>query len=100
MKTNTAFLAAVAVGLVSVTASPLYIPKRAVDPQHLPLIKCVQQKYPSFLAEGKLTPQELCSCIDNTKPNAKRTIEGNNAAADDAGAELIYEPEAKEAVQP
>jgi hypothetical protein len=100
MKCNISIWVAVAISLTSVTANPVAIPQPAVNPQHSPLLACIQQKHPNFPTKGKPTPQEMRSCLDEAKANTKRDTEAGSPTADLGAEELLYNPDEKRSVQP
>jgi hypothetical protein len=105
MKHSTSVLVAVAITLASVTANPIDIPKRAVDPQFSPFLTCIRQKHANFPAEGKPTAQEIRSCLDEAKAStnskAKREAEvASTTPTTDEEEELLYNPDEKRAVEP
>lgn len=72
MKYNGSVLAAVAVSIVSVQASPVTVHARAPGVLSDPFVKCLRQTYPTFPKEGSPTAQEIQTCSDPNQPRAKR----------------------------
>lgn len=80
-----------AIGILSVHATPLHIHARATDAtnaQVAPVIQCLRQKHPQFPKQGQPTDQELRDCVAQSQPKAKRDDTIQSAAIN----ELIYEP--------
>tara|TARA_R110002003_G_scaffold2995_2_gene24759 strand:+ start:381 stop:1211 length:831 start_codon:yes stop_codon:yes gene_type:complete len=72
MKHNASVLAAVAVSIVSVQATPVTVHARAPGVLSDPFVKCLRQTYPNFPKEGSPTGQEIQTCSDQSRPRAKR----------------------------
>ncbi|KAF2175417.1 hypothetical protein K469DRAFT_683962 [Zopfia rhizophila CBS 207.26] len=101
MKCNQAiFFAAILIDITLVSAKPLEIQERDIDPQHSPFIKCIQQKHPKFPGEGKPTSQEVRKCVGETRPKAKRDEEVPGPEGRPVEGELVYEPEVGSSVEP
>lgn len=87
-----------------VTANPINISQRAVDPQYSPLLVCIRQKHPNFPTEGKPTPQEMRSCLNETKTKTTRDVQvvspSTDAEEEKENEELLYNPDEKRSVQP
>lgn len=99
MKYSATILLAVAVGILSVRASPIDLQERAANADTPPVTKCLRQKYPGFPKDGKPSHEEIRACIKEAQPKVKReeTPSAEQRAATD---ELIYEADTGPSIHP
>jgi hypothetical protein len=96
MKYNGAVYTALAVGIVSVYATPLQINARAASNQVSPVLSYIQQTNPQFPMGDRPNDQVLRKCISQSQPKAKRS----NTTPQSEPEELIYEPNTNPTVTP
>lgn len=74
MKYNATVLTALALGVVSVRASPVQIQHQASIAFKDPFVECMRQTQPNFPSSGAPTPEELRACFNQGNPPAKREV--------------------------